>query len=422
VTQSLTLSVVIPTHNRVEFLGRSLTALRHQSWPTDDFEVIVVADACEDETASFVQEYRSEAPFELKLIEHNARNPSATRNRGVSEARGKYILFLDDDVTPSPELLKAHLDAGGPNTVVLGYSKPVFHHKCDWWQQSARRWWEDAFRQMGQPGHRFTYRDFFSGNVSMPLELFHSVGGFDLSISGRLEDYELGIRLLEAGVKFKFEPEALGFHHEHTNLDIWLRRLRMEASANIQIGYQHPALRHNLFSDFQAEDIPFEGITARVQNLSFHHKKSYVLLYKGLLHLTHLSEKLRWRGPYWYTTRVLREMAYWGGVAECFDSEAAFLGYLQESPIPTDFEERRLMVDLASTSSVEALEKIFREADEREITVAFDGLELMSFYPEFGTENIEARHLFRELRERAQREFFPSPAFQNFLISLEEYQ
>jgi glycosyltransferase involved in cell wall biosynthesis len=421
VSQPLTISIVIPTHNRVELLGRSLNALCHQSWPTDDFEVIVVADSCEDGTASFIQKFMQKAPFELKLIEHNARNPSATRNRGISEAKGRYLLLLDDDVIPSSGLLKAHVDACGPDTVVLGYSKPVFQHKCDWWQQDARLWWEDVFRNMGQTGHRFTFRDFFSGNVCMPLDLFHLVGGFNVSISGRLEDYELGIRLLEVGAKFKFVRDALGHHLEHTNLDIWLRRLRMEARANIQIGYEHPALRYNLFSDFQAENIPFKGITKIIQRLPFHHKKFYTLLYKAMLNLTHLSEKLRWRGPYWYTTRVLREMAYWGGVAEYFPSEVSFLRYLQESPIFIEHGERRITVDLASTSSPAALELIFQEASDREITITFEGLELVSIVPEYGAERLEARHLFRELRERAKQEFFPSPTYQHYLLSLEEY-
>jgi GT2 family glycosyltransferase len=96
---------------------------------------------------------------------------------------------------------------------------------------------------MARPGHRFSYRDFFSGNVSLPAALFRRVGGFDEAIKVRLEDYELGIRLLKAGARFIFSPEATGDHHENSDLELWLERVRKEGIATVQITRAHPELR-----------------------------------------------------------------------------------------------------------------------------------------------------------------------------------
>jgi len=63
---------------------------------------------------------------------------------------------------------------------------------------------------MARPGHRFSYHDFFSGNVSLPAAIFRRVGGFDEVIKVRLEDYELGIRLLKAGARFIFRRKPPG--------------------------------------------------------------------------------------------------------------------------------------------------------------------------------------------------------------------
>jgi glycosyltransferase involved in cell wall biosynthesis len=421
-TIPLTLSVVIPTHNRVELLLRNLTALAHQTCPVEAFEVIVVADACEDDTASAVLNYVQHAPYALCLLEHSARSASATRNLGAAHAKGQFLLFLDDDITPEPALIQAHIEAGGPDIVVLGYSKPSFLKDCDWWQQRARLWWEDAFSKMERPGHRFTFRDFFSGNVSLSAELFHSLGGFDLTISGRLEDYELGLRLLEAGARFSFVRAASGFHHEQTTLDIWLRRLYMEAKTHAYIGERYPALRNVLFSEHFGDSYLPESVVRKLRALSFRYPKLHFWTLAALLRLTHLSESLRWRGPYWYMSRALRELAYWGGVAETFKSEDAYQSYLQEGPSPVSFLSSTPTVDLALTPMTAGLDDALREASRSGILITFDGVEVMTISPEIGAEALQTRHLRQGLQDLAINRFFASPTLQRFLFSLEEFR
>jgi len=193
------LSIIVPTHNRSALLAKSLAALDSQSWPSDQIEVVVVADACYDETPELVRAYAQRSRFPLRLLAHHARSAAATRNLGAANAQGQVLLFLDDDVVAQPGLIQAHMEAQQPNSVVLGYSKPMVPALPSWWQYDARRWWEDTYREIARQGHRFQYRDFFSGNVSMSADLFRKVSGFDAEMSGRLEDYELGLRLLKAG-------------------------------------------------------------------------------------------------------------------------------------------------------------------------------------------------------------------------------
>lgn len=236
------LSIIIPTHNRSDLLLENLDALSYQSCP--EFKVIVAADTCRDDTTQRVLDFSLKAPFPLDLVSHDARSAAATRNLGARYAKSDFLLFLDDDIIAGPDLVRAHLLAQyeQPNSVVLGYSQPVLPPDARWWQHDAECWWEEAYHHMRQPGYRFTYRDFFSGNVSMPARLFHRVGGYDAALSRRLEDYELGLRLLRAGASFRFEPQALGLHYDYTHLHQWLRYLRQEGVAEVQMQQRYPEL------------------------------------------------------------------------------------------------------------------------------------------------------------------------------------
>jgi glycosyltransferase involved in cell wall biosynthesis len=122
-----TLSVIIPTHNRSAQLLENLSALSRQSWSVSEFEVLVVADACQDDTVERANAYAAQAPYRLRVLSHEARSRAATRNLGAAHAQSQLLLFLDDDVVAQPGLVAAHVRAQGqgPDRVVLGYSKPV---------------------------------------------------------------------------------------------------------------------------------------------------------------------------------------------------------------------------------------------------------------------------------------------------------
>jgi GT2 family glycosyltransferase len=265
-SQTPVVSIIIPTHNRRQLLMQNLSALSGQTYAATDFEVLVVADSCADDTAAFVRAYASQTPFRLRLLQHSAKSAAATRNLGASHAEGAIFLFLDDDVIAQPDFVRVHVEAQFEDSVVLGYSKPMLSRRPSWWQYDARRWWEDTFREMANPGHRFSYRNFFSGNVSMAASLFQRVNGFDMSFTGRLEDYELGVRLLKAGARFCYVPAAIGYHYDNTDLARWLRRIRQEGVADVQIGQRHPELRALMFGDLSE---PPEWTLATIRRIAF---------------------------------------------------------------------------------------------------------------------------------------------------------
>src|SRR5207244_7057847 len=93
-----TISVITPTFNRRASLGRLLHGLVGQTFPAEQFEVVVVDDGSTDGS---VEELRSRViPFRLRVVEQPHRGPAAARNLGVEYGRGELVLVLHVDVLP----------------------------------------------------------------------------------------------------------------------------------------------------------------------------------------------------------------------------------------------------------------------------------------------------------------------------------
>jgi GT2 family glycosyltransferase len=234
------LSVVIPSHDRADLLVQVLTALAVQEYPADRFEAVVVLDACSDGSADRLRSL--ELPYALRIVEHDARNSAASRNRGVREAQHPIVVFLDDDVVPEPGVLAAHaaVHRANPDGVAsLGDCPPVVPGRSPW-DVLIRGWWQDHYRQRAEPGHRWTYADFASANASLPRSVLLE-HPYDEAFPTRREDWELGIRLVAAGVRFVHCPGPAAAHYLDTTFPTALRHRRQDGCADAVFAAKHRA-------------------------------------------------------------------------------------------------------------------------------------------------------------------------------------
>ena len=406
-SQAPLVSVIIPTHNRSQMLVRHLLALSQQTWPAEKFEVVVVADDCQDATAEMVTSLSAQLPFSMQFLSHSARSASASRNLGTTHAHGEYYLFLDDDVLPEPGLIATHLRASGENRIVMGHSRPVLPEKPSFWQYSARLWWEDTFRAMRMPGYRFSYRDFFSGNLSMTAALFRQVGGFDTNIRVRLEDYELGIRLLKAGAEFCFEPEAVGHHYDFTDLRTWLQRVYKEGIADIQIGQRHPELRSILFADYEDVRGDWSRLKRLIRKVAFAWVQRRDRITSIGVRLAEICELLRLRGPWLHLIGALREYNYWRGAAWRIGGYAELASWIQEAPIMPTVGVDAPLIHLDQPESLEERQIKLELAQKVGARAAWQGTELFSIPPMPGYEPLRFDHLLAVFRQQARQKFIP---------------
>lgn len=82
-------SVIVPAHNSAEFIRVCLDSIKNQSFK--DYELIVVCDACEDNTEEIAREYTK------NVISVDVRSDGLARNAGLDIAKGDWVLFIDSD-------------------------------------------------------------------------------------------------------------------------------------------------------------------------------------------------------------------------------------------------------------------------------------------------------------------------------------
>jgi glycosyltransferase involved in cell wall biosynthesis len=219
---TLEASVIIPTYNRRESLLRALRALARQTFPLAAFEVIVISDGSTDGTAEAVRDFV--APYRLRFVEQANQGPSVARNRGAELAEAPLLVYVDDDIEPVAAFLSEHVAAHRAETQLVligpqsGPQNEPMPHWIAWEHAMLQKQYTNFVTGVWQAGPNNLY----SGNFSVRREHLLAVGGFNTQFT-RQEDVELGFRLAQRGLCFRFNPEADGIHRPTRTFASWYK-------------------------------------------------------------------------------------------------------------------------------------------------------------------------------------------------------
>lgn len=98
-------SIIIPSYNSATHLPKALNSIITQGY--QDFEIIIVDDGSIDTTPKIAADYNNLSQNKIRYFYQVNQGPGAARNRGIKEARGEYIAFLDaDDLLVENSLMK----------------------------------------------------------------------------------------------------------------------------------------------------------------------------------------------------------------------------------------------------------------------------------------------------------------------------
>jgi GT2 family glycosyltransferase len=220
--EPISISIVMPSHNRRVRLEQAVRAIQRQVYPLDRVELIVVLDGCQDGSRAMLDQLSGGVDYRLIVFEQPGSGPAVARNRGCAAATGDLILFLDDDVVAHPSLLARHAAAHRRHDrlVVIGAMMPPLDFKRPVWV----RWEEEKlirqYDAMAAMKYQPTYRQFFTGNSSVRRRWFEASGGFEAEFR-RAEDVDLAWRLHTLGLEFEFAPQAEGRHYAARSYDAW---------------------------------------------------------------------------------------------------------------------------------------------------------------------------------------------------------
>lgn len=234
-------SVVVATYDRKDLLARVLETLANQTTPRDEYEVVVIDDGSREDARPVAMAF---APrLQVRALRQENTGVALARQHGVARARGRIVIFLDDDMLAADDFVARHLAAheGHDDRVVMGELLPDARlEEMPLFERFFAYQLAKAAERYAQAG-TFSGKDVYTGNLSMPRDLFFRAGGFDPAFF--IEDVELGVRLEKLGAKFVFSREAATIHaSDHTNLDKWLARSNKEGRDWVRLARKHPGI------------------------------------------------------------------------------------------------------------------------------------------------------------------------------------
>jgi glycosyltransferase involved in cell wall biosynthesis len=412
-----TISIIIPTHNRQSSLKRTLDALKTQKYEQNDIEVLVVADGCNDNTVEMIRNYRS--PYQLILIEQPPQGLATARNTGANHARGRLLLFLDDDIEASEGLVEAHVDSHGQERgkVVIGYYKPVFDGCKNYFKLNMSAAWEELFSNIRQDSHRFAFCDLLFGNTSIDADLFKKSGGFNPSFRtyGR-EDWEFGARLLSLSPTFHFSSKAMGYHWLTFDMHRTLMQKRSEANADVLLGKLHPDIKRFLpIGNFTSKRYYYQRI---LHKLSIKYPKITDNIANLLFKSFNLLERLKLRPVWQGLLEELLDYWYWRGLMDVFKCADALEDFVNKSDLP--FHERIKTIEINLSNGIDNVEKILDHDRPDEIIVYYRKTKIgvIPFMP--GRDKLRGCHLRPILADELAIPFLKALAVENDVQGFKE--
>ncbi len=171
-------SIIICTYNREELLNNCLSSLTEQVNPPDNFEVIVVDNNSKDGTAELVNRYIKDYDNFRYVMEKN-QGLSYARNRGCLEARGEYLVYLDDDAKATKKYLHAVdwvLNKYKPD-LMGGPIHPYYTTK-------KPKWFKDKYeiREYAEKSGFSSKCQISGGNFTIKKTLLVELGMFDVKL------------------------------------------------------------------------------------------------------------------------------------------------------------------------------------------------------------------------------------------------
>ena len=216
--EEVDVSIIIPVFNQFEYTHACLASLQAvQEQPC--FEVIVVDDCSTDSTPEVI----TQIPGVVYLRNDSNSGFIASCNAGAKTARGKYLVFLNNDTLVKPGWLTALLDtfkeerrAGIVGSKLL-YPDGRLQEAGGIIWQDASGWNYGKFDDPGKPEYNYLRDvDYCSAAALMvPKALFESAGGFDSRYApGYYEDTDLAFKVRQAGYRVLYQPLSEVIHHE----------------------------------------------------------------------------------------------------------------------------------------------------------------------------------------------------------------
>jgi GT2 family glycosyltransferase len=266
-------SIVVPTFRRPEALRETLVALTSLDYEPDRYEVIVVDDGDDDETARVIESLDGHSVV-VRLDRQRRLGAARARNRGAGRASGDFLLFCDDDMVLAPSDLRERERAFGrhgdvavaarwefsPAATQALMSTPFGRYRIDLERHFQR---EAAGEPADGDPECLRMELVAAASLSLGRERFAQLGGFDESFPfAGAEDQDFSLRARAAGMTLLLDTRICALHNDSNfTLSDYCARERRSAQTVAVLARKYPTeLSHTPYvlenRPIQAEDPP----------------------------------------------------------------------------------------------------------------------------------------------------------------------
>ena len=217
------LSIIISTYNNAVSLIRTLNSVAKQDADKAIWECVVVNNNSTDNTAEMVAAFAKEhSDINIKLVDEAQQGLSYARNRGIAEAEGQFLAFIDDDETINEGFVSAYLDLFHNHGAFAGAGALKVRY------DSARPKWMSYYTEKMIANPLNLGKEIITitssvnptgGNMAFNREIFRLYGGFDTDLGRKGkelsggEENDMFQRLRDLGERVFYTPHAIAYHH-----------------------------------------------------------------------------------------------------------------------------------------------------------------------------------------------------------------
>ncbi len=217
------LSVIICTYNRDKYIYNVLKSVAGNGFPVERFEIILINNNSTDNTERECNRFRADFPQpDYRYLIEKEQGLSYARNRGIKEATGDVLLYVDDDAAIEKGYLQAYCDffgqhpsamaAGGPVIPVYETAKPK-------WMSHFTLSLITSYIYKGSRILEFKRGEYPIGaNTGFRKEVFERIGTFNVDLGRKgsnlmgAEEKDIFDKMRSAGLKYYYLPGAV-LHH-----------------------------------------------------------------------------------------------------------------------------------------------------------------------------------------------------------------
>lgn len=218
------ISVIICTYNRAKYIYHVLESIAEGDFPKQNYEIILVDNNCTDNTKDELARFRATWPdVDLKYFLETNQGLSYARNRGIKEATGDILVYVDDDAFVNKNYLSNYFDLFLRRKDIDAAGGPIIPHyeggnEPSWMTYHLKRLLT-GYLYFGNTEKDFPGDNFpGGGNSAYRKEVFERVGLYNVDLGrkggdlGGGEEKDIFAKMKASGMRFVYTPGSI-LHH-----------------------------------------------------------------------------------------------------------------------------------------------------------------------------------------------------------------